>query len=87
MIPRVKCVVCTSGGVGNVRGSFCPTPTKSNSSAVRDVTFIRPIATSWASWSSGSRKGALSKGQAIRALLLLNDVYDPPDMANRVEFL
>src|SRR3990172_11268632 len=32
-------------------------------------------------------QGALTKGHAVRALLLLNEVYDPPDMANRVEFL
>lgn len=32
-------------------------------------------------------QGALTKGQAIRALLLLNEIYDPPDMVNRVEFL
>ncbi len=32
-------------------------------------------------------QGALTKGQAIRALLLLNEVYNPPDMVNRVEFL
>jgi len=32
-------------------------------------------------------QGTLSRGQAIRALLLLNEVYDPPDMVNRVEFL
>ena len=32
-------------------------------------------------------QGVLTKGQAVRALLLLHEVYDPPDMANRVEFL
>ncbi len=32
-------------------------------------------------------QGALTKGEAIRALLFLNEVYDPPDMLNRVEFL
>ncbi len=32
-------------------------------------------------------QGALTKGEAIRALLLLNEVFDPPDMANRIEFL
>lgn len=32
-------------------------------------------------------QGALTKGQAIQALLLLNEVYDPPDMVNRIEFL
>jgi hypothetical protein len=32
-------------------------------------------------------QGALTKGQAIRALLLLNEVLGPSDMANRVEFL
>jgi hypothetical protein len=32
-------------------------------------------------------QGALTKGEAIRSLLLVNEVYDPPDMVNRVEFL
>jgi len=32
-------------------------------------------------------QGALTKGQAIRSLLLLNEVCDPPDMQNRIEFL
>ena len=32
-------------------------------------------------------QGALTKGQAIRALLFLNEVYEPADMVNRVEFL
>ena len=32
-------------------------------------------------------QGALPKGQAIRALPLLSEVYDPPDMVNRIEFL
>ena len=30
---------------------------------------------------------ALTKGQAIQALLLLHEAYDPADMTNRVEFL
>ena len=32
-------------------------------------------------------QGSLSKGKAIRSLLLLSEVYDPPDMVNRIEFL
>ena len=32
-------------------------------------------------------QGALTKGEAIRALPFLNEVYGPPDMLNRVEFL
>ncbi len=31
-------------------------------------------------------QGALTKGQAIRALLLLNEVFVPSDMVNRLEF-
>lgn len=32
-------------------------------------------------------QGKLTKGEAIRAFLLLNEVYNPADMENRIEFL